>query len=52
VISAIAIAVVLVVVIPVAVLISGAAASAVLGFFLVDDAERRHVGSELLELNR
>jgi hypothetical protein len=37
--------------IPVAVLMSGAVASAVLGYFLGSDAEIRHEGSELIELN-
>lgn len=36
--------------IPVMVLMSGALASAILGQFLVRDAEARHEGSELLEL--
>lgn len=37
--------------IPVGVLMSGAVAAAVLGFFLGHDAEVRHEGSELIELN-
>lgn len=50
--AGIIIAVILIVAIPVAVVMSGAGAAALLGFFLVDDAERRHEGSELLDLNR
>jgi hypothetical protein len=46
------IAIVLVVVIPVAVLVSGAFASAGLGWLLKDEVEREHAGSELIELNR
>ena len=42
---------VLVVVIPVSVLMSGGVASALLGYFLKDEAETSHVGSELLETN-
>ncbi|MCU0259652.1 MAG: hypothetical protein MUE78_01405 [Ilumatobacteraceae bacterium] len=38
--------------IPVLVLMGGAIASAVLGHFFVRDAEARHEGSELIELNR
>lgn len=37
--------------IPVVVMMSGAVASAVLGFVLGRDAEARHEGSELIELN-
>jgi hypothetical protein len=37
--------------IPVIVMMSGAVASAVLGFVLGADAEHRHEGSELIELN-
>lgn len=48
--GAIAIVVVLLL-IPVLVLLSGGAASAVLGFFLGRDADGRHEGSELLELD-
>jgi hypothetical protein len=36
---------------PVAVLMSGAVASAILGHLLWKDAETRHEGSELIELN-
>lgn len=50
--GAIAILVVLIVVIPVTVLMSGALASAVLGFFLKDDVDRSHAGSELIATNR
>ena len=45
------IAVVLVVVMPVSVLMSGAVASALLGYFLKDEADTSHEGSELLETN-
>lgn len=45
------IAVVLVVVMPVSVLMSGAVASALLGYFLKDEADTSHAGSELLETN-
>jgi len=47
-------AIVLVVVLllfPVVAALSGALAAAILGHFLVRDAEERHAGSELLELN-
>ena len=37
--------------IPVMVLMSGGVASAVIGFFLGRDADARHAGSELLELD-
>lgn len=43
--------IVIVVAIPVGLLMSGAAASAILGWFLRDDAEDRYEGSELLKLN-
>jgi hypothetical protein len=49
--GAIAIVVVLVVVIPVVVLMSGGVLSAVLGQLLGRDADARHAGSELLELD-
>jgi hypothetical protein len=52
VIAAAIIVVVLVVVIPVGVMVSGAAASAILGSTLAADGAARHEGSELLELNR
>ncbi len=48
----IVIAFVIVVLIPVGLLMSGGLASAVLGWFLRDDAEDRHQGSELIDLNR
>lgn len=51
VIGPVVIVIVLLVVIPVGVLASGAAAAAILGYFARDDAERRHEGSELLDLN-
>lgn len=46
-----AIVVVLCVVIPVGVLMSGAVASAILSYFLKDNAEKTHPDSELIELN-
>jgi hypothetical protein len=48
--GAVAIVIVLLL-IPVAVLMSGAVAAAVLGHFLWRDADVRHEGSELVELN-
>ena len=45
------IAFVLVVVIPVSVLVSGAVASAGLGYFLKEEAETTHEGSELIATN-
>ena len=45
------IVIILVVAIPVGVMMSGAVAAAVLGFFLKDDVDRSHEGSELLETN-
>lgn len=47
----IGIAIVLVVVIPVSVLVSGAVASALLGYFLKEEAETTHEGSELIATN-
>lgn len=47
----IAIAFVLLVMIPVGVLVSGAVASGLLGYFLKDEAEVTHEGSELIETN-
>ena len=41
----------LVIAIPVSVLMSGGVASALLGYFLKDEAETAHEGSELLETN-
>ncbi len=49
--GAIILAVIIVFVLPSAVLISGGVGAAVLGWFLKDDAEQRHEGSELLDLN-
>ena len=43
--------VVVLLLIPVIVLMSGAVLSAVLGFFLERDADARHEGSELLQLD-
>jgi hypothetical protein len=51
-IGAIVMAVVLVLVIPVGVLMSGAAAAALLGTAATSDAESRYEGSELLDLNK
>ncbi len=45
------IVVVLVAVIPVSVLMSGALGSAIIGFFEQKDADARHEGSELIDLN-
>ena len=45
------IVVVLVVVIPVSVLMSGGLGAAVIGFFERKDADARHEGSELVDLN-
>ena len=44
--------VVVLLLIPVMVLMTGGIASAVLGFFLKSDAEARHEGSELIDLNK
>ena len=44
--------VVVLLLIPVMVLMTGGIASALLGFFLKSDAEARHEGSELIDLNR
>ena len=48
--GAIAIVIVLLV-LPIVVCMSGAIAAAIIGHFLVQDAEARHEGSELLDLN-
>lgn len=48
--GAVAIVIVLLL-IPVAVMMSGAVLAAILGWSLKDDAEARHEGSELVELN-
>ena len=50
--GAVVMVVIIVVVVPMAVLMAGAVGSAVLGWFLKDDADERHAGSELVELNR
>jgi len=47
----IVILIVLVVAIPVTVLISGGIISAILGYFLKEEAETAHEGSELIETN-
>ena len=47
----IAIVIVLVVMIPVGVLVSGAVASGLLGYFLKEEAETTHEGSELIATN-
>ena len=47
----IVIVIVLVIAMPVSVLMSGAVASALLGFFIKDDVDRSHEGSELLQTN-
>ena len=49
--GAVIIVVVLLVVLPVAFLIGGAIVAAIFGESLRRDAERRHEGSELLDLN-
>jgi hypothetical protein len=46
------IVVLIVLVLPVLALMSGAVAAAILGYFLKEDAEATHEGSELVELNR
>ncbi len=51
VIGAVIIAVVLVVLIPVGLFMSGAVASAALGYVLKSEADRSHEGSELIDLN-
>lgn len=49
--GAVAVAILIVIVIPVTLFLMGAAASAVIGNVLKRDAEQRHDGSELIELN-
>lgn len=49
--GAIIAAIVIVVVIPVSVLMSGGLGAAIIGWFLRDDADNRHEGSELVDLN-
>lgn len=49
--GAIPLLIALLIVIPVSVLLSGAVVAAVLGWRLKDDAEERHAGSELVDLN-
>ena len=49
--GAVIIVVVIVIALPVGFAMGGAVASAVLGFFLKDAAERDHAGSELIDLN-
>ncbi len=49
--GAIILAVIIVFVLPSAVLISGGIGAAILGHFLKADAEERHEGSELLDLD-
>jgi hypothetical protein len=43
--------VIVLLVIPVTVLISGGVAAAILGFFIKDEVDRAHEGSELLQTN-
>ena len=50
--GAILLAVVLVIGIPVGLLMSGALGAGLLGWALASDAERRHEGSELIDLNK
>lgn len=45
------IVIVLIVAIPVAVMVSGGAVAAVLGFLVKDEVDRSHEGSELLDTN-
>lgn len=45
------IVVVLVIAIPVSILMSGAVASAIIGFFVRAEADANHEGSELIDLN-
>lgn len=49
--GAVLIAIVVVVVIPVGVLMSGGVASGLLGYFLKEEAEKAHEGSELIDTN-
>jgi hypothetical protein len=49
--GAIILTVIIVFVLPSAILISGGLASAFLGHFLKEEAEVRHAGSELIDLN-
>ena len=49
--GAIILTVVIVLVLPSAILISGGVGAAVLGHFLKSEAEERHAGSELIDLN-
>jgi len=49
--GAVIIAIVLVIVIPVSVLMSGSVGAALIGWFLRDNADRAHEGSELVDLN-
>jgi hypothetical protein len=49
--GAVIIVIVLVVALPVAVLMSGAVASGLLGYFLRTDVEASHEGSELIDIN-
>lgn len=49
--GAVLIAIVVVVVIPVGVLMSGGVASGLLGYFLKEEAEKSHEGSELIDTN-
>lgn len=49
--GAIILAVVILVVIPVSVMMTGAVASAILGWALKDNGEQTNEGSELLDLN-
>jgi hypothetical protein len=50
-IGAVLIVIVVVIAIPVGVLVSGAVASALIGWFLEDDVRDKHADSELLDLN-
>jgi hypothetical protein len=52
VIGAILIVLAIVIALPVGLLMTGGLASAILGWFLREDAEEAHAGSELIDLNR
>jgi hypothetical protein len=49
--GAILLAFVILIALPVGLLMTGAVASAILGWFLREDAEESHAGSELIDLN-
>jgi hypothetical protein len=49
--GAVIVAVIIVIVLPVTLMMSGGAVAGILGWALKDDAEDRHEGSELIDLN-